>query len=44
MIWSGVLGNVVSDGELLSFCEQFRPLPIVCVGRKVEGFPFVDVD
>jgi len=44
LFWTGSLGNFVSPEELQDFCNSFKPLPMVCFGRKVEGIPCLDVD
>ncbi len=43
-IWTGALGNFLRDDELRDFCTRFQPLPIIGIGRKVEGYPLVDSD
>jgi DNA-binding LacI/PurR family transcriptional regulator len=44
IVWTSAIGSLLSDEELRVFCGRFKPLPILCVGRKVEGLPFVGMD
>ncbi len=44
LIWTGALGNFVSAQELQDFCHVFKPLPALCIGRKVKDLPYVDAN
>ena len=44
VIWSSFLGLATQAEKLKHFCERYRPLPVICVGEKVEGFPAVLLD
>ena len=44
IILSAGIRSITSSQELLDFCEQFRPLPMVSVGEKIEGIPSVLID
>lgn len=44
LIVMGALGNTIGAEELSSFCDQYRPLPIVSIAVPLEGTPSVLVD
>jgi signal transduction histidine kinase/AraC-like DNA-binding protein len=44
IIWLAGLTFQIDLEEVKSFCERYRPLPIVTVGVQVEGIPCVTVD
>ncbi len=44
LVWSSCLDWSVQPGAMQAFCERFRPLPLVSVGRDLAGFPSVLVD
>lgn len=44
VIWSAGLHLFVGRQELNTFCERFRPLPMVTAGVLIEGIPGVSVD
>jgi diguanylate cyclase (GGDEF)-like protein len=44
IIWTSTVGSVLSDADLRKSCDQFAPLPIICVGRRVEGYPLLASD
>ncbi len=37
--WASSIGNFVTDDEIRDFHERYHPLPIVTIGKAVEGFP-----
>lgn len=43
VIWSDYIGHYISPAEIKTFCERYRPLPMVSVGL-VEGIPSLTVD
>ena len=44
VIWGGTLAYQVGGEGLETFCEQYRPLPMVSVSLPLEGIPSVMVD
>jgi signal transduction histidine kinase/DNA-binding LacI/PurR family transcriptional regulator/AraC-like DNA-binding protein/ActR/RegA family two-component response regulator len=44
IVWASSLANYVSRETIKSFCERYRPLPLVSVGMLLEGIPSVTVD
>ncbi len=44
LVWSSCLDWSVQPGAMQAFCERFRPLPLVSIGRALAGFPSVLVD
>jgi DNA-binding LacI/PurR family transcriptional regulator len=42
IIWTGALGGHLSPLEYQEFCGQFRPIPVVGVGKGPVGILFVD--
>jgi PAS domain S-box-containing protein len=44
IIWSSILDWAVESEEMEAFCKGFRPLPVVSVGREMEGVPSILVD
>jgi PAS domain S-box-containing protein len=44
IIWSSILDWAVEPEEMEAFCKGFRPLPVVSVGREMEGVPSILVD
>lgn len=44
LVWSSCLDWSVQPGAMQAFCERFRPLPLVSIGRVLSGFPSVVVD
>lgn len=44
LIWAGALGNFVPVAELEEFCCSFKPLPTLCIGRKIKDLPYLDSD
>ena len=44
VIWGGALAHHVSHEEIRTFCERYRPFPLVNVGFPLEGIPSVLAD
>ncbi len=44
IIWSSILDWAVESEEMEAFCKGFRPLPVVSIGREMEGVPSILVD
>ncbi len=44
VLWGSMLAQYCGPAEAAAFCERFRPLPIVSVGRPFEGVPCVLLD
>lgn len=44
VIWGAQLAHVVGPERISTFCGQFRPLPMVTIGLKIEDVPCVLVD
>ncbi|MCS7061042.1 MAG: substrate-binding domain-containing protein [Anaerolineae bacterium] len=44
LVWSSCLDWSVQPSVMQAFCERFRPLPLVSIGRVLKGFPSVVVD
>ncbi|MBN1810677.1 MAG: substrate-binding domain-containing protein [Anaerolineae bacterium] len=42
--WASILGHYVGASELAAFHEQYRPLPLVTIGRTLEGLPSLLMD
>lgn len=41
LVVSGTLGHVVHHDELLEFCRNYAPLPVVTIAVDLDGFPKV---
>jgi PAS domain S-box-containing protein len=37
--WASSIGNYTGIEEIKTFHDRFRPLPVVTIGRSLEGFP-----
>ncbi len=44
LVWSSCLDWSVQPGAMQAFCNRFRPLPVVSIGRLITGIPSVLVD
>ena len=44
IIWTSALSSYVGRESIRSFCEHYRPLPIVSIGLVLEGIPSVVLD
>ncbi len=44
LVWSSCLDWSVQPDAMQAFCDRFRPLPLVSIGRMVTGFPSILVD
>ena len=44
LVWSSCLDWLVQPGAMQAFCDRFRPLPLVSIGRTLAGFSSVLVD
>jgi sigma-B regulation protein RsbU (phosphoserine phosphatase) len=44
VIWSALLGHWGSSEATRTFCQQYRPLPMVSIGLALEGIPSILVD
>ncbi|MCP4543814.1 MAG: substrate-binding domain-containing protein [Chloroflexi bacterium] len=44
VIWGGGLGQFISPEEMIVFCEQYHPLPMVNAALPLEGVPSILVD
>jgi signal transduction histidine kinase/DNA-binding LacI/PurR family transcriptional regulator/AraC-like DNA-binding protein len=44
IIWASSLSSYVGYESIKSFCERFRPLPMVSIGLVLDGIPGVVVD
>lgn len=44
LVWSSCLDWLVQPGVMQAFCDRFRPLPLVSIGRALTGFSSVLVD
>lgn len=42
--WASTIGNYVDADEIRAFHEHYRPLPVVTIGRVMEGFPGLLMD
>ncbi|MBN1810678.1 MAG: substrate-binding domain-containing protein, partial [Anaerolineae bacterium] len=42
--WASAIGNYMSGEEIQAFHERYRPLPMVSVGRVLEGIPGLLMD
>ena len=42
--WASSIGNYITVEELQAFHDRYRPLPIVSVGRTLEGIPSLLMD
>ena len=42
--WASMIGNYIGVDEIEAFHERYRPLPIVTIGRTLEGFSSVLID
>jgi DNA-binding LacI/PurR family transcriptional regulator/anti-anti-sigma regulatory factor len=42
--WASTIGNYVDADELWALHEHYRPLPVVTIGRVMEGFPGLLMD
>ncbi|MBN1979685.1 MAG: substrate-binding domain-containing protein [Anaerolineae bacterium] len=42
--WASTIGNYVDADEIRAFHEHYRPLPVVIIGRVIEGFPGLLMD
>ena len=44
VVWSALLGHDVGPEATSTFCERYRPLPMVSIGLALEGIPSIMVD
>ena len=44
IIFAGTLGNFISIDQLTSFCNHFKPIPMVCLSQSINGIPSIIVD
>ncbi len=44
VVMSGAIGNLVGAAEMVTFCQGYRPLPVVSIAAALEGIPSVVVD
>lgn len=44
IIASGAISDYISHDEILAFCQQFQPLPVVSIALEFEAIPSVLVD
>ncbi|MFL7794507.1 MAG: substrate-binding domain-containing protein [Anaerolineae bacterium] len=42
--WASTIGNYVDADEIQTFHERYHPLPVVTIGRVIEGFPGLLMD
>jgi DNA-binding LacI/PurR family transcriptional regulator/anti-anti-sigma regulatory factor len=42
--WASSIGNYVDADEIRTFHQHYRPLPVVTMGRTLEGFPSLLMD
>jgi DNA-binding LacI/PurR family transcriptional regulator/anti-anti-sigma regulatory factor len=42
--WASTIGNYVDADEIRTFHEHYHPLPVVTIGRVIEGFPGLLMD
>lgn len=44
IIMTGEMGNYLSLDEIIKFCSQFKPLPMIGIATEIKGMPSVLVD
>jgi PAS domain S-box-containing protein len=42
--WPSQIGNYITEEQLSAFHERYRPLPVITIIKKLEGFPAVLID
>ncbi|MBN1979538.1 MAG: substrate-binding domain-containing protein, partial [Anaerolineae bacterium] len=42
--WASSIGNYITIEELQAFHDRYRPLPMVAIGRRLEGIPTLLMD
>lgn len=44
ILLTGALGNFISMDKLKTFCDRYKPQPMVCISQQVDGIPSIIVD
>jgi signal transduction histidine kinase/DNA-binding LacI/PurR family transcriptional regulator/AraC-like DNA-binding protein len=44
IVWTSSLSSYVGQDSIRSFCDRYRPLPIVSIGMVLDGIPSVVLD